>query len=101
MSVGGGLSFKLDEEVVLFTKSRPGGINQVIGMSMGKFEVRTDKSTGKKHVPFSQKILDVMPPGTFTPKERKDGRRVDKTLKPRDLDLDEFITKIREHVRKK
>lgn len=100
MSVGGGLSFKQDEEVVLFTKRNRQGMNQVIGMSLGKFEVKTDQETGIKKIPFSQKKIDIMPPGTFAPRSKSDNKIIDKSLKPRDLELNEFIEKIRENVNK-
>ena len=100
MSVGGGLSFRQNEEVVLFTKQSTQGLNQVIGMSLGKFEVKTDRDSGRKRVPLSQKKLDMMPPGTYTPKAKINGGNIDRALKPRDMNLDEFITKIREHTKK-
>jgi len=98
MSVGGGLSFQENEEVVLFTKRSPQGMHQVIGMSLGKFEVKTERETRRKLVPLSQKKLDMMPPGTFTPRAKKNGGDIEQSLKPRDMDLNEFIQKIRDNI---
>ena len=98
MEVPGGESFKLNEEVILFTKQNQRGVHQVVGLTQGKFAIETDASSGKKVIPVGYKVLsnqgaeeqDVgfiySPLADFSSKEER--------IKVRRIELVEFVNRV-------
>ncbi len=57
MNVPGGVSFDVGEEVLVFSKTSASGLNQLVGLTQGKFLIDTDALTGEKVIPVGQKVL--------------------------------------------
>lgn len=57
MSVPGGVQFSVGEEVLVFSKKSLSGVNQLVGLTQGKFLIETDPDTGLRVIPVGQKIL--------------------------------------------
>lgn len=87
MQVAGGATFSQGEEVVLFLASNSRSERQVIGLSMGKYRVRTDPNSGTKTVSSSNKKL------VAETRAAAGGDR--KVLSVEDLALTEFLQRIR------
>lgn len=103
MNVSGGLIFTPNEEVVLFTKQNRLGQNQVVGMSQGKFNIVTDKDTGAKIIPLSEKkihseklVKDIAVPGLAT--AAADAEKT--VISNESIKLDQFVQKIKSKINK-
>lgn len=101
MDVSGGLIFNPSEDVILFTKQNILGQNQVVGMSQGKFNIVTNKSTGEQTIPLAEKkihsekiIKDILGSDILAP-----STNIEKTvITEEDIKLDQFVKKIKAKI---
>lgn len=104
MDVSGGLTFQPSEDVILFTKQNRLGQNQVVGMSEGKFNIVTDKISGERSIPLTDKkihseklVKDILKPSV---REKIPGQEAT-VIKSEEIKLDKFIEKIKSKMDKK
>jgi len=91
MRVEGSPVFEVDEEVLLFLKSGPNGSYSVIGLSQGKFSIKTDPATGRKILQRKRARKVMLKDGKIRQGavEEESGEK---------LFLDEFENRIRNHL---
>lgn len=103
MDVSGGLRFRPNQELVLFTKENALGQHQVVGMSQGKFEIVTDKNTGERVVPVAEikNKNEKLARDLLSPNRQNNGLDQEQTvISQGNIGLDKFVNKIRSKVEK-
>ena len=104
MDVSGGLIFSLNEDVILFTKQNILGQHQVVGMSQGKFNIRSEKKSGKKIIPIAEKKIyseklakDILMSSAKT--KLSVGEQI--VIRKGKITLSDFVNRIKELVKNK
>ena len=101
MTVPGGLAFRPDEDVVLFTKKNHLGQNQVVGLTQGKFVIKTDSKTGKRFVPLAEKKLHSKKLARdLTAPHGKSDSAGDRVISQDVIGLSEFVERVKQRVAK-
>ena len=104
MEVPGGLQFEEGEEALLFTHQSKTGLDQVVGLTQGKFEIILNPSKSIKYIPVSQKVItsqtqsDEAIEQMFSP-DVMFGESTS-TVQSRDMELEEMLEMISSYLNK-